>query len=175
MKSRIMNAFIGTLLLMLTLHHNALAQFTLSEAKQIAAVPLTVDKAERMYRIQAALTRQATRERSNTAGSATDESLEQKVQEFENIPISENLCRAEGLSVREYILIATAINIAINPINDPAIQPPSANKAADPMVVADSPEHIKFVQDHQAEPEKGAAAVYAAYKGAEFVANSNTK
>jgi hypothetical protein len=166
MKPRTMNIFVWSLLLMLTLTHNALAQFTLSEAKEIAAIPLTVDKAEKMYRIQVALTRQGAGERSNTAGSAADETLEQKVQEFNKTPNAETLCRAEGLSVREYVLIVMAINIAINPINNPAIQPPSGNKAADPMVVADSPEHIKFVQDHQAELEKGAASVYAAYKAA---------
>lgn len=137
----------GYLLLALTLSRHAQAQFTLSEAKEIAAIPLSVEKVQKMFRVAVAL-------RPAAPLSTHYQTLEEHIQAVQRVPNAENLCRAEGLSVREFVVIGMALGIAENPINNPANQASPGQKTSDPMVVADSPEHIKFVQDHLAEIEK---------------------
>lgn len=143
-RDKISTPLAACLLLALTLSRHAQAQFTLSEAKEIAAIPLSVEKVQKMYRVAGAL-------RPAAPPSTLYQTLEEQIQAVERVPNAENLCRAEGLSVREFVLIGMALGIAENPINNPAYQTSPGQKTSDPMVVADSPEHIKFVQDHHAE------------------------
>src|ERR1700722_3662309 len=107
----------ASLLLALTLSWHAQAQFTLSEAKEIAAVPLSVEKVEKMYRVARAL-------RSAAPSNTQSDTLAEHIQAMQRVPNAENLCRAEGLSVREFVLIGMALGIAENPINNPALQVP---------------------------------------------------
>jgi hypothetical protein len=149
---------------LLALSQNAQAQFTLSEAKEIAAVPLTVDKVEKKYRVSIALARQNSAATGSQASG--DKTLDDQIRTLNLMPNFEKLCRSEGLSVREYALITMAINTAMYPTNNAAYRAHIARNMSDPMDVAAPPDHVQFVQEHLTEIQDWMKQVSAAYKAA---------
>ncbi len=90
-----------------------------------------------------------------------------KVRTLQARPNVANVCRANDLSVRDYVLATLAIYIALMPTNDPAYRAGVPRKPDDPMDVAAPPEHVQFVQAHLAEIQKGMEEVSAASDAAE--------
>jgi hypothetical protein len=152
---------------LLAFSQNAQAQFTLSEAKEIAAFPLTLDKLEKKYRISIAMARQTSAgARNDTAQKNADQSLDDQIRTLKLMPNFENLCHAEGLSVREYVLITMAINVAMYPTNNADYRAHVARNMDDPIDVAAPPDHVLFVQQHLAEIQNGMKEISAARKAA---------
>ena len=164
---RALSAVLLTLsLLMLTRHANASVSMT--DAKQIAAFPLTADNMHKMYRIMAELARTpVANENEEELKRAEERSVDEKVRVLQARPNVANVCRANGLSVRDYVLATLAINIAIMQMNDPSYRAAATRKPDDPVDVAAPPEHVQFVQAHLAEIQKGMEEVSAASDAAE--------
>ena len=140
----------------------AQAEFSLSEAKEIAATPLSLDSLKKKYRIATAIARLD----ATSGAKQTDMTLDAQIRALKLMPNVENLCRGEGLSVREYALLTMAISVAMYPTNNPAYRRQMGRKLDDPMDVAAPPEHVQFVLDHMTEIQNGMKEVSAAYKTA---------
>jgi hypothetical protein len=159
---RALSAVMLTLsLVMLTRHADA--YISMSDAQQIAAFPLTADNMHKMYRIMAELARTTVaNESAEELKRAVERSVDEKVRVLQARPNVANVCRANGLSVRDYVLATLAINIALMPTNDPTYRAGVPRKPDDPMDVAAPPEHVQFVQAHLTEIQKGMEEVEAA-------------
>lgn len=155
------------LLPLLAFSQKAQAQFTLSDAKEIAEFPLTLDKVEKKYRISIELARHSDAgTRKDAAQNNADQTLDDQIRTLKHVPNFENLCRAEGLSVREYALTTMAINVAMFPTNGAGYRAHVARHMDDPIDVAAPPDHVLFVQEHLAEIQNGMKEVSAAYSAA---------
>jgi hypothetical protein len=163
---RALSAVLVTLsLLMLTRHADA--YISMSDAKQIAAFPLTVDNMQKMYRIMAELARMTVaNENEQELKKDEERSLDEKVHTLQATTNVANVCRANGLSVRDYVLATLAVNIALMPTNDPTYRAGVPRKPDDPVDVAAPPEHVRFVQAHLTEIQKGMEEVDAASEAA---------
>jgi len=152
-------------LLMLARH--AEADYSMSDAKEIGAFPLTADNMHKTYRIMVELARTAVvNENEEELKKAEERSVDEKVRTLQATPHVANVCRANGLSVRDYVLATLAINIALMPTNDPTYRAGVPRKPDDPMDVAAPPEHVKFVQAHLTDIGNAMEEVSAAYDAA---------
>jgi hypothetical protein len=154
-------------LVLIMLGSPASAQFTMDDAKAIAAYPLTMEKMEKKYK--------ATIEIARLAGSdpdfarqidpvATQPTLEGEIKAFNATPKAVSIVQAHGLSVRDYSLITMAINTAMLPQVPEALRSAKSKQVGDPVEAAASPEHVQFVQTHREEIRKWMSAISAARK-----------
>jgi len=139
-KAHLLTAFLFCLP-MLVLTHTADAQITMNDAKEIAAFPLTTEKMHAKYRISVALAATFAAGKPESMKDA-EQSLDEQIRTFQNTPNVENICRSNGLSVRDYALTTLAINIALMPTNNPKYRESVPRKADDPMDVAATPDHV---------------------------------
>ena len=154
-------------LVLIMLGSPASAQFTMNDAKVIAAYPLTVEKMEKKYEAATELARLAgsdpdfARQMDSGAGQTT---LDGKIKAFNAGPKAVSIVQAHGLSVRDYSLITLAINTAMLPQVPEALRSAKSKQVEDPVQAAASPEHVQFVQTHREEIRKWTAAISAARK-----------
>jgi hypothetical protein len=163
---RRLSAVLLTLSLLMLARH-AHADYSMSDAKEIGAFPLTADIMHKMYRIMVVLARtDVANENEAELKKAEERSVDEKVRTLQARPNVANVCRANGLTVRDYVLATLAINLAMMPMNDPTYRAGAPRKPADPMDVAAPPEHVQFVQAHQTDIANGMQEVMAAYDAA---------
>ena len=145
---------------------NAYAQFTTSEAKVIAAYPLTVEKMNHTFQASLELARLSASdsEFKRQLQSGNHETLEGQIHVFESLPKAAGIIRSHDLSVRDYCLATMAINLAMLP--EGRIPEAALPKGwqSDPVYGGVSTEHIQFVDAHMAEIRKIKSELLAIYK-----------
>jgi hypothetical protein len=154
-------------LVLIMLGSPASAQFTMDDAKAIAAYPLTMEKMEKKYEATVEIARLAgsdadfARQIDSGAGQTT---LDGQIKAFNALPKAVSIVQAHGLSVRDYSLITMAINTAMLPQVPEALRSAKSKQVEDPVRAAVSPEHVQFVQMHREEIRKWMTAISAARK-----------
>jgi hypothetical protein len=154
-------------LVLIMLGSRASAQFTMDDAKVIAAYPLTVEKMVKKYEATVEIARLAgsdpdfARQIDSGAGQTT---LDGQIKAFNAVPKAVSIMQAHGLSVRDYSLITMAINTAMLPQVPEALRSAKSKQVEDPVQAAASPEHVQFVQTHREEIRKWMTAASAARK-----------
>jgi len=135
---------------------NAYAQFTMQEAKSIAACTLTVEKMTRLYQATIELNKLAASdpEVNRQLRSGSQQGLEAQIHNLESNAKAVAIIRSHGLSVRDYSLTTLAINMALLPM----AKIPEASRPRDwrddPYYASIPPEHMQFVAEHAAEIKK---------------------
>jgi hypothetical protein len=153
------------LVLVITVGPLSHAQVSMQDAQLIAACPLTMDKVQRKY--------EATVEMAQISASDSEfhaqmqkisnqATLDAQIQSIEALPQAAEIIQKHGLSVRDYVLTTMALNTAMLPQIPEALQ--SGRAERDPLQIAASPEHVKFVQDHREAIHKMLSQAFAASK-----------
>jgi hypothetical protein len=151
------------------LSSHAHAQYTLSEAKEIASYPLTMENVAKKCRVGVAIARLtgADPQLDKQMQSYGDvNSIEEEIRLLKTMPIFVQALQAQGMSARDYAFTSEALKAAILR-NYPQGMPGKTSAAsADPVTVAASAEHVQFYQAHMVEISKGFSEIGAAYTAA---------
>jgi hypothetical protein len=153
------------LALLLTVGPMSHAQVSMQDAKVIAAYPLTMDKVQKKYEATIEITQISASDsgfHAQLEKIANQPTLDTQIRSIEALPQAAKIIQKHGLSVRDYALTTMALNTAMIPQAPEGLR--SKQIEPDPLQIAASPEHVRFLQDHREEIHKMLSQVYAASK-----------
>ncbi|MGC1423958.1 MAG: hypothetical protein WA354_06150 [Terracidiphilus sp.] len=123
------------------------AQDTMTEAKAVAAYPLTMDHVAREFQASTDM----------PSGRAINElPLEDRIKRLDATPKAAAVLKVHGLSSRDFVMTGAAVGAAIivAGLLDSGEKGPGPGAANQIQWAAAPPEHIKFYRDHKAEIDK---------------------
>jgi hypothetical protein len=141
---------------------------SMSDARTIAAYPLTMDKVQRKFAVATDLARLSEADsglRTQLQSVNESKDLNTQIKAFGAVPRAAASLQAHGISARDYILTTLAIAYAMIP--RPPAEYRQASAPPDSGDVAASPEHVAFVQAHLVELGKLTQAIVQASKEAQ--------
>jgi hypothetical protein len=153
------------LALLMTVGPLSHAQVSMQDAKLIAACPLTMNRVQKKYDAtveMAQISASDSEFRAQMLKISNQSTLDAQIHSIEALPQAAKIIQKHGLSVRDYVLTTMALNTAMLPQMPEALQ--SGRAEQDPVQIAASPEHVKFVQDHREEIHKMLSQAFAASK-----------
>lgn len=123
------------------------AQDTMTEAKAVAAYPLTMDHVAREF--QASTDMPSDR-------AISELSLEDRIKRLDTTPKASTVLKAHGISSRDFVMTGAAVGsaIAVAGLMDSGEKGLSPSAANQILWAAAPQEHIRFYRDHKAEIDK---------------------
>jgi hypothetical protein len=140
-RSLMLKPFSVALLLLAAITPFAKAQFTMQEAR--AAYPLNMEKVTKTYQAAIELARLIASDSglNRQLQSGGQDTLKAQIHTFESTPKVSKIISSHGITVRDYCMTTIAINTGLSPVA-------GSKSSEEPVDIAASPEHVKFVHDH---------------------------
>jgi hypothetical protein len=151
----------------LAMGSHAHAQFTLSEAKEIAAYTLSMENVKKKYRVSVEIARHSGADpqlEKQMQSQADVNSIEEEIRLMQTIPVFVQALQAQGMSARDYAFTSEALKAAMLGGYPTGLSTKPSSASNVPIEVAASPDHIRFFQAHMTEIDKGVTEVGEAYK-----------